>query len=826
MKRLLLVLLSVLLATTPVSAIPSDTTLDTYDINGIYYYDDSGCTDTTPVEPSGENITWIGDSYTAMAEEDYHLISTNLPGTDLGTSDNPYYQVSKHIQMTGGPGNLGGPSGLDILKSIKEQNKLRAYLVFALSTNDTDFGNNPSALESQLNILIDSKHAGTDTQVILVSPRINDSSINPTYDSISNTMRNFANAHSNVSLADWNQAASGKEAEFFAGSDSTHPNEQGMKVWFDTIKNTLPIETNGNTHLDSAALPAETIHYLDEANVKNLAESNMARYKYAEQQTKLPWQILATLHYREGGMGSNQSISNGEELYDHINVDGIHISADPNQDAVDAANHFIDIAKEVYGVDVINDPTMENYAMGFLAYNRGYMYKSAGATWKESPYVMSGYDAEHMNMRWIHADSWYNGQRINSVEGKINRVPGALAILAYLGITATYSGEGCEIAPSNGGAAIAQMAVSMSWPFQDGSKSGHCLTIGGNLVPYSHRDGSFGCSMNPRDTYEDAVAKYNIPHASTYGYESCKGQTYCDCGMFVQTVLAATFPDEAKEIAAHSPNIHEEFVEYLLSQPDKWEEIENKGNTSNLEPGDIFLNPGHRMIYVGEYGGKWGDLASASAGQNVGEISDMYFNSPSGPFRIFRRKGGISENGLTEEQAAKLLAWYAQNKNNDSANYAPDWWINDNHSDFQCTAFSAFFVNKFTNQKLNGRFDGGTAVPTAISQSGGTVQSEPEVFSLFSVPGHTGIVVGKKDDGTIITANYNGTYGRETLPESPSVIQNFNPEEFYYWTSGGWNSHSHAYGVDHGYGISGVTPQFLKLDVDEQKLLNYINKGP
>lgn len=809
----------------PVSAIPTEEILDQYAINGIYYYDDSECEDRT-VPASGQSVTWIGDSYTAIAEEDYKLISTNLPDTDLGTAENPYYQVSKHFQMEGGPGNLGGPSGLTILKNIKAQNKLQPNLVFALSTNDPDFGNNPGAFESQLNILIDSAHAGTDTTVILVSPRTRNASDNVAYDSIADTMRKFADSHNNVLVADWNKAAAGKEAEYFQGSDDTHPNQKGFEAWFETIKNTLPRDVNGNSNLQAAALPAETTQYLDSDNVKGKAEANMERYKYAEQKTKLPWQILASLHYREGGMGSNQSISNGEELYDHVNVDGIHVSADPNQDALDAANHFIDNTKSIYGVDVIAEPTLENYALGFLAYNRGSMYKAAGASWQESPYVMNGYDSNHMHMHWIHADSWFGNQQLNSIEGKVDGNPGALAVLAYLGATATYSGDGCEVSPGYGGAAIAQMAVNMSWPFQEGDKTGHCITIGGNLVPYNHNDGAFGCSKNPRDSYEKAVSDFHIPHASLDYYRNCKDATYCDCGMFVQTVLAATFPDE--NFASHNPNVHEEFVNYLLSQPDKWEEVENKGNTSNLRPGDIFLNSGHRMIYVGDYGGKWGDLASASAGDYVGEISNVYFNHSAGPFRIFRRKGGtIGENGLTEEQAAKLLAWYAQNKNDDTrqtigASYYDRYACQPN----QCTAFSTFFLNKFTKLRGDGNYTGSYTVDAIIGQNpgAGSPTSEPSVFSLFQAPGHTGIVVGKTDDGKFIYANYNG-HNCKSLPESVAEINNFNPEEYYAWNYGRWGNAPHVGIVSYDTGVGG-TPTYLNLEVDTQKLLDYINNGP
>ena len=111
-------------------------------------------------------------------------------------------------------------------------------------------------------------------------------------------------------------------------------------------------------------LPEETIKILDNFNVRGKAEENMERYKYAEQETGLPWQVLAALHFREASMGSNKSISNGQPLTKgggcYKNVDNITICSDANADAKQSAEIFIENAKRVYGVDVVSDPSLEN----------------------------------------------------------------------------------------------------------------------------------------------------------------------------------------------------------------------------------------------------------------------------------------------------------------------------------------------------------------------------------------------------------------------------------------------------------------------------------
>lgn len=192
--------------------------------------------------------------------------------------------------------------------------------------------------------------------------------------------------------------------------------------------------SSGSVEVCGANLPAETIKKLENEKVKEKAQKNMARYKYAEEKTGVPWQIMATIHYREGGMDPNKSLSNGEELTDHVNKDGIRISADANKDAENAANHLIAAAKSVYGVDVVNDKSMDGLGKAFLAYNRWSMYKCANVPYQKSPYVMNFYDSSHMGMTWLHQDAYdeCNGVQKNDHEGEKDTQVGALAVLAYL----------------------------------------------------------------------------------------------------------------------------------------------------------------------------------------------------------------------------------------------------------------------------------------------------------------------------------------------------------------------------------------------------------
>ena len=187
----------------------------------------------------------------------------------------------------------------------------------------------------------------------------------------------------------------------------------------------------------TANLPQATIDYLAGRNVEELAKQNQERYLYAQEQTGVPWQVMAALHYREAGMNPNSSISNGAPLGSGTNVDGVYVVSNANDDAKNMAEKFKSLALGVYGVEMNNldEMTTDDWGQAFLAYNRGYLFQRAGVNYTESPYVMNGFDDAHMNMRWTYADT------VSGVDG--NKA-GALTVLAYLGGVALSS------APSSG----------------------------------------------------------------------------------------------------------------------------------------------------------------------------------------------------------------------------------------------------------------------------------------------------------------------------------------------------------------------------------------
>lgn len=201
----------------------------------------------------------------------------------------------------------------------------------------------------------------------------------------------------------------------------------------------------------TASLPEATLKQLEDGKWKEKAEANRAAYEAGEKASGIPWTVIATIHYREASMDPKSSIANGEPITGskYLSIDGQPIGATLAEDAEIAAKKFANIAKSVYQIQLSADSSIEDWAHGFLAYNRGNMYKMANEPFDKSPYVMNGYDESHLDMKWIHADSWAGPKKLNDLEGKTENRPGALAMLAFLGgPSGSISSGACTCGPA------------------------------------------------------------------------------------------------------------------------------------------------------------------------------------------------------------------------------------------------------------------------------------------------------------------------------------------------------------------------------------------
>ena len=196
--------------------------------SGIYYYDPDACKDGRRcVAPTGDQITWIGDSYSVGAKS---KIEEKLPGISFGGSvddANSTIQGSKSIDST----STSNPGGLQILQKIKDAGELKPIVVFALGTN---LGNDADKIDRVMEIV------GDDAQVVFTTIYVapNASSDVQKYIGSTNTaVSNAKDRYKNVSVADW--AAVAKDEYYKADSSGVHPFD-GYDVWVDTIVKALP----------------------------------------------------------------------------------------------------------------------------------------------------------------------------------------------------------------------------------------------------------------------------------------------------------------------------------------------------------------------------------------------------------------------------------------------------------------------------------------------------------------------------------------------------------------------------------------------------------
>ena len=245
--KLIIVLVSLAVVLVPqasVAALTLEQKIFNAQNNIIMYEDDCEESEKTGtcVAPTGDQITWIGDSYSVGAESGFygnkqgvHLISEKFPGVDLGDAEmgstNSYIQSGRFIdyEYTTKDG-ITVRAGLDILQEIVNAGKLRSYLVFALGTNGGDWDTD------KINRVLDL--VGSNTKVILMTSKTEVAGQD--YTSNNEKVKQFAKDHPDqIYVADYASVA--KSEWYDADPEKIHPNGgDGYDVFTDTIKNTLP----------------------------------------------------------------------------------------------------------------------------------------------------------------------------------------------------------------------------------------------------------------------------------------------------------------------------------------------------------------------------------------------------------------------------------------------------------------------------------------------------------------------------------------------------------------------------------------------------------
>ena len=184
-------------------------------------------------------------------------------------------------------------------------------------------------------------------------------------------------------------------------------------------------------------------------------------------------------------------------------------------------------------------------------------------------------------------------------DGLVKGVKDSIGPNAHQGGSASTNTNGCGDSGGNGVVQgdIVQTALNLAW-----DTSGH----GPN-------------ESDAKPEYVTAKNRYN------------SGIVFSDCGGFVATTMIASGADtKYVKVQTHLQEA------YVKAHPEKYQIIPNKSNTSNLQPGDIFVSPVHSYLYVGD-GAKNGNARSASWTDHVPEASNTYFTAGDGSAFVIAR---------------------------------------------------------------------------------------------------------------------------------------------------------------------------------------------
>ena len=219
--------------------------------------------------------------------------------------------------------------------------------------------------------------------------------------------------------------------------------------------------------------------------------------------------------------------------------------------------------------------------------------------------------------------------------------------------------------------------------------------------------------------------------------------------------------------------------------------------------------------------GTWGQIK-----RDYGPI-EYPANTDYGAFVVYASLAGIAmgcgltEGGMTEEQAKTFMMRYGENAKNDSVTAmlsspfgAPSTTCSGGAMS-NCVSFSAFFLNKFSSSQHRGG-DGVGVVPN-LAAAGVPTGTEPRVYSVFSWAsgawGHTGVVLAINGDTAIV--------GHASCSSSGSGAGDGTK-------SGGGAGFILVGKIDEPYVWLGTMPTGFAYpeNVDTNKISEYINNGP
>ncbi len=429
-----------------------------------FYDPESGCVGISSSAASGSSRVYLlGDSWLARMKGVSPSIEETLMSRGmsvLGANS----VVGRSINGRGqGDGNNQPQSGLEAIGQDRKDIQSADKIVVILGTNPDDYSGSIANFVNSF--------GNSNAQIYWVNTSANSSrSIARSASQANEAIRNYAATNSNFHVVDWFSVAfpggnatsiSTTASSSLMDSDRLHPSlGEGTSTLIDLIASSLGGGTGSVRQTSPSSSPASR------GSLPQLAVDRMAPYEervavnrpvYEALAAKhqLSWQIFATLHIREAGADPNRSMLGGEPLGTKA-VDSDNTPHTLEESGDKAAGFFKDLARGVYDIEITSNSSDEDLRHAFLAYNRGYRYKrvpaSEGGPWppEKSPYVMNLFSTEFMGPDGDgmlfpgggNTDGRGWGEP-SQRPGDKNSVPGAMTILAYLGMSLPGSGGSC-----------------------------------------------------------------------------------------------------------------------------------------------------------------------------------------------------------------------------------------------------------------------------------------------------------------------------------------------------------------------------------------------
>ena len=580
-RRFLILVVSFLVSLTPSvtfakSGITSNQ-LREFSQNNILYYDPSECIDGgSGVAPTGDRITWIGDSYSVGAKK---IIEEKFPGISFGGSvenSGSYIQSNKGVSDRYGGGEANPPA-LTILKRIVDAKELKPYLVMAVGTN-------AGWTDEEVNDFKAIMSSSPDTKVIFVTAKAK-AHLASDDNGTNVRLKTLAESNDNYYLADW---AANYDAKYYAEND-THPTAHGgYEKWVDTIYNAIPAssyggseEATGNFDKILTAKNADKTFFNGSGEVPSAswADNNPESMKrLLETYGDLAYQlgdavgapyiaILVQMRYEDPNSvcGKNNFWGNG---------------CPPGTGAGGASIQGSNLGEGFaqYGKTLLNG--YHDQAIG-VSDPKAYL-EAIGPTWVQGNINGPGYGSIEAMKKSVDALQAY----ADSAEGQ-------KIVTQFGNYHGSAGGNFCSVVFGGGGGDINATAIQLAWPANEYGKHGW---------------------NDPSKAYAKALSDTGVNKLG----DACS-MAGGSCDAFVATVMRFSGADpDFRCCGVSNGNV----LNYIKTSG-KYEEVLNK--LGSLQPGDIRIGPHHIELYV-EVNGE-PHIAAASHCERSGDVGSYYNNS-------------------------------------------------------------------------------------------------------------------------------------------------------------------------------------------------------